>query len=143
MSFNTESTTRVNSPDTGKKKILVIDDRARDTHLVKLCLEMTNRYEVMEENDPNAAIRTAERYHPDLILLDVMMPGKDGGALAAAFHANPRLYNVPIVFLTALVTKEEIDAGVGSSSEHPYLSKPIIPTELFSCLEHELEKSAR
>ncbi len=136
----TETITHPAATAAGKRKILVIDDRPRDTQLVKLCLEMTNHYDVREENDPNAAVSVAEKYQPDLVLLDVMMPGKDGGAVAAAFQANPKLRHIPIVFLTALVTKEEIEAGVGSDSRHPFLSKPIIPAELVSCLEHQLEK---
>jgi putative two-component system response regulator len=121
-----------------KKRILVVDDRPRDTRLVKLCLERTNDYEVLEENDSNAAVAAAEAFHPQLILLDIMMPGQDGGLLAAAMHANPKLKDVPIVFLTALVTPEEVDAVGGMLGDHPFLAKPITPSELVACLKDHL-----
>ena len=103
MSVNIETTMK-----TEKKRILVVDDRARDTRLVKLYLERTNDYVVREENDAMAALSAAEEFQPHLILLDVMMPGMDGGELAACFQANPKLKAVPIVFLTAAVTKGEV-----------------------------------
>ena len=125
--------------NTEKKRILVVDDRARDTGLVKLCLELTNDYVVQEENDANAAITTAEAFHPELILMDIMMPGMDGGQLAAKMQANPKLKSVPIVFLTSLVTKGEVDAGHGRVGEYPFLAKPIMPSELVACLHQQLD----
>ena len=64
---------------TEKKRILVVDDKASDSQLVKNCLEQTNDYVVREENDPQKALATAEAFQPHLILLDVRMPGMDGG----------------------------------------------------------------
>ncbi|MGD0812210.1 MAG: response regulator [Verrucomicrobiota bacterium] len=96
-----------------KMRILAVDDQASNTRLVKLCLEQTNDYVVREENDAKAALATAEEFLPHLILLDVLMPGMDGWDLAACFQANPKLKGVPIVFLTASITKSEVDAGGG------------------------------
>ena len=59
------------------------------------------------------SLSAAEEFGPDLILLDVMMPGVDGGELAARFKASAKLKTVPTVFLTAAVTKEEVSAGGG------------------------------
>ena len=105
---------------TGKKRILAVDDRASNTRLVKLYLERTNDYVVREENDPKAALAAAEQFQPHLILLDVMMPGLDGGDLAACFQASPKLKAVPIVFLTAAVTKGEVEAGGGEIGGNPF-----------------------
>jgi CheY-like chemotaxis protein len=104
---------------TEKKRILAVDDRASNTRLVKLYLEQTNDYLVREENDAKAAVSAAEEFQPDLILLDVMMPGLDGGDLAASFQANPKLKAVPIVFLTAAVTKEEVKSSGGRLGGYP------------------------
>jgi CheY-like chemotaxis protein len=99
------------------KRILVVDDRASDTRLVKLYLERDSDYVVREVNDAKAAIASAEEFQPSLILLDLMMPGMGGTELASRFEANPRLKAVPIVFLTAAVTKEQwIRLGGGSAS---------------------------
>jgi CheY-like chemotaxis protein len=123
---------------TEKKRILVVDDKASDTRLVKLCLEQTNDYVVREENDAKNAVATAEQFRPHLILLDVRMPGLDGGDLAANLRANPQLHAVPIIFLTSLVTKSEIAAGSGRVGSYPLLAKPIILPELVACLKQHL-----
>lgn len=121
-----------------KKRILIVDDKVSDTRLVKLCLEQTNDYVVREENNAETALASAEEFRPHLILLDVRMPGMDGGELAACIQANPKLNTVPIVFLTSLVTKSEIAAGSGRGGKFPILAKPIILQELIACLKRLL-----
>ena len=123
---------------TEKKRILVVDDEAPNTRLLKRYLEQTNDYVVREENDAKAALSAAEEFQPHLILLDVMMPGMDGGELAACFQANPKLKAVPIVFLTAIVTKGEVKAGRGRVGKFPFLAKPIVLSEVVACLKHHL-----
>jgi two-component system, OmpR family, response regulator len=127
--------TTVNS---NKKRILVVDDETANTRLLKLYLEQTNRYEVREENSSKAAVSTAEAFQPHLILLDVMMPGMDGGEVAARFKANAKLKDVPIVFLTATVTKGEVDAGGGLIGKLPFVAKPIVLPEVTACLKRIL-----
>ena len=124
---------------TEKKRILIVDDKPSDTLLVKLCLEQTNDYVVREENNARMAIAAAEKFRPHLILLDVRMPGMDGGELAANIQANPKLTAVPIVFLTSLVTKSEMAAGGGRGGKHPILAKPIVLSELIACLKQHLD----
>ena len=133
MSVNMKTTMK-----TEKKRILVVDDRARDTRLVKLYLERTNDYVVREENDAMAALSAAEEFQPHLILLDVMMPGMDGGELAACFQANPKLKAVPIVFLTAAVSKGEVEAGGGMIGGRHFLAKPVVLSEVVACLKDHL-----
>lgn len=131
-----------NPPPAEKKRILVVDDKTSDSQLVKSCLEQTDQYVVREENDPKKAMTTALEFRPHLILLDVRMPGMDGGELAACILADPRLSAVPIVFLTALVTKSEIAAGNGRSGKYPMLAKPIILRELIACVKQSLTTRA-
>jgi CheY-like chemotaxis protein len=121
-----------------KKRILVVDDEASITRLLKLNLEQTNEYEVRPENDALAAVAAAEEFKPDLILLDVMMPGLDGGELAARFQAHPRLKSVPIVFLTAAATKGEVYARGGKVGGLPFLAKPVEIAEVVACLKRHL-----
>ena len=120
------------------KRILVVDDRASDTRLVKLYLERDSDYVVREVNDAKAALAAAEEFEPSLILLDLMMPGMGGTELAGRFAANPKLKAVPIVFLTAAVTKEQVDSVGGRIGKFPYLAKPIVLTEVAACLKHIL-----
>jgi CheY-like chemotaxis protein len=123
---------------TEKKRILAVDDQASNTRLVKLYLEQTNDYEVREENDARAALSTAEAFQPHLILLDVMMPGLDGGELAASFKASPQLKAVPIVFLTAVVTQGEVAEGRGRVGGQSFLAKPVVLLEMVACLKLHL-----
>jgi CheY-like chemotaxis protein len=106
--------------------------------LLKLYLERTNVYMVREENDARAALSAAKQFQPHLILLDVMMPEMDGGELAACFQADPQLKTVPIVFLTAAVTKGEVAAGRGRVGGYPFLAKPVVLPEVLACLKHHL-----
>jgi DNA-binding response OmpR family regulator len=108
-----------------KKKILVVDDETSITRLLKLNLEGTGKYDVLEENEGKRALAAAQSFRPDLVLLDVMMPDADGGDVAAAMRGDHQLQTVPIVFLTAAVRKEEIDARGGMIGGFPYVAKPL------------------
>jgi CheY-like chemotaxis protein len=121
-----------------KKRILVVDDEASITRLLKLNLEQTNDYEVRAENDALAAVAAAEEFKPHLILLDVMMPGLDGGQLASRFQASPKLKAVPIVFLTAAATKGEVYNRGGKVGGLPFLAKPVEIAEVVACLKQQL-----
>ena len=121
-----------------KKRILVVDDEPSITPLLKLNLEQTGDYEVRTENVSKAALATAEEFRPELILLDVMMPDMDGGDLAGAFEASPNTKGVPIVFLTATITREEVRARHGLVGGLPFLAKPVNLHEVLGCLERHL-----
>ncbi len=123
---------------TEKKNILVVDDEPRNTRLLKLYLEQTSAYVVLEENNPKAALAAAEKFQPHLILLDVMMPGMDGGELASRMQASPKLKRVPIVFLTAAVTKGEVEAKGGQLGGFPFLAEPVVLSEVLTGLKQHL-----
>jgi two-component system OmpR family response regulator len=121
-----------------QKRILVVDDEPSITRLLKLNLEQTGDYLVRTENDSKAAGAAAEQFRPDLILLDVMMPGLDGGEVASALRAHPAIQGVPIVFLTAAVTREEVRARHGLVGGEPFLAKPVNLREVLGCLAEHL-----
>jgi CheY-like chemotaxis protein len=123
---------------TEKKRILVVDDQAQNTRLLKLYLERTQQYVVREENNARAALSSAEEFQPNLILLDVMMPGMGGGELATCLRASPQLKAVPIVFLTAAVTKGEVAAGGGLVGGFPFLAKPVVLSEVLACVKEQV-----
>lgn len=120
------------------KRILVVDDEPGITRLMKLNLEHTGLFEVETENCARNAVATAERFQPDLILLDVMMPGLDGGSLAGTLQVHPKLKDVPIVFLTATVTRKEVSARLGIVGGLPFLAKPVHLKEVLACLRYHL-----
>jgi len=104
-----------------KSRILVVDDEPNLSGIVRLFLEKTQRFEVRVENRSALALAAALEFSPELVLLDVDMPGKDGGDVAAEIQAEPTLRGVPIVFLTSMVSAAE--AGVRGGMY--FLSKPV------------------
>ena len=120
-----------------KACILIIDNNRDFAHSAKLALERTGRYFVYEENDASKAHQTAQGVKPDLILLDIAMPEADGGEVAARIESDPTLHRIPIVFLTALVTKAETKSGLQIQG-HPFLAKPIGIPELVAGIERYL-----
>ena len=131
------------SVEQGKEKprILIIDDSRDFTHSAKLALERTGRYSVWEENEPARAHQTAQRVMADLILLDIAMPETDGGEVAARIESDPTLHRIPVVFLTALVTKAEARSGLQIHG-HPFLAKPISIPDLVAGIERNLPAHA-
>jgi CheY-like chemotaxis protein len=124
--------------NTTKKRILVVDDEESLTRLLKVCLEESGRFDVQVENVATQALETARQFHPDLILLDVMMPEIDGGVLVNQFRENPRFKDVPIVFLTALTTPTEVHQRGGIIGGLPFLAKPVDIPEVIDCLNKQL-----
>ena len=120
-----------------KCRILVVDNEPEATRLIKLLLENTGDYLVCEENDARRAIETAGVFRPDLVLLDIVMPEADGGEVAEEMEADARLQGTPIIFLTALATKQEADAGMKIQG-HPFLAKPITIGNLIDAIERHL-----
>jgi CheY-like chemotaxis protein len=131
----------LDSIEDSAQRILIVDNDKNTTHLVKILLEKTGRYLVFEENDPSRARQTARNFRPDLIFLDVVMPDRDGAEIAAQMRADPELHNAPIIFLTALVTRAEANAGLRIDG-HAFLAKPIDIQELISTIEGHLPARA-
>lgn len=125
--------------DAAKKKILVVDDEPDLTDFVREALESTGRYEVRTENNGLSAAAAAKEFHPDLILLDFLMPGIEGSRVAAEIRAEASLKKVPIVILTAIITKEEQASEKGGLlGGFPFLAKPVSIDELRRCADTQL-----
>jgi two-component system, OmpR family, response regulator len=121
-----------------KKRILVVDDETSITTLLKMNLEQTDDYEVQVENNSVHAITAAKEFKPDLILMDVLMPGIGGGELASRLQAIPQFEKVPIVFLTAVATKREVSEHGGLLGGLPFLAKPVEVPEVVTCVRQYL-----
>ena len=122
-----------------KRRILIVDNDRESSRLVKILLERTGRYLVLEENAATKAHQSARNFRPDVILLDPAEAGPetDGGEVEAQIQADPELQGTPIVFLTALVTKAEAKTGLRIQG-HPFLAKPISIPELIKGIEENL-----
>ncbi len=123
-----------------KKKIMIIDDEEFFTKLVKLNLEKTGKYEVRAENKGSQGLAVAREFKPDLILLDILMEDMEGSEVAVQLKNDVNTRDIPVVFLTAVVKKEEVASGSGVIGGHPFIAKPISINELISCIEQNLSK---
>ena len=123
-----------------RKKILVVDDEKPITIYLKTCLESTGNYEVREENSGALGLKAADEFRPDLILLDIMMKDMTGDVFASRIKNDPRLANIKIIFLTGMVSREEVKAKGGLIGGYPYLAKPI---SRFKDLTDSIESALR
>lgn len=127
----------------GKTKILVVDDEERLTKMVKLNLEQTGNYEVMVENISTNALDTVRNFKPDLIILDIMMPDISGDMIAQQIMDDEELKNIKIIFLTAIVTKDEVKIKGGEIAGRTFIAKPVKIDELISCIEEKLKTNLK
>jgi len=123
-----------------KKRILIIDDEASFTRMVRLNLEKSGQFEVREENRAAYAVAAAREFKPDLILLDVIMPTMDGGDVAAHIQNDRHLKDTPIVFLTATVSQREAGPGGLNSGGSLFLAKPVSVENLIKCINENIRK---
>ena len=113
-----------------KKKILIVDDEEDFCYFVKLNLEETEHFEVLTAYDGKEGIDMAIRYHPDLILLDIIMPKMMGTEVAEALRSNKSTRNIPILFVTAILKREEVGGMKRKFGGNIFLCKPVKLNEL-------------
>lgn len=120
-----------------RAKILIVDDDPRLSALMSAIL-IRGGHDAREENRSFAAVATAREYRPDLVLLDVDMPGKDGGTVAAELRMDASLARTPIIFVTSLVAKSESGLRGGER----FLAKPVEPAVLLGAVQEMLPTAA-
>lgn len=108
--------------------ILIVDDHAPNRELLSDLLQNAD-YRLVEAVNGHEAIRLAEQCLPDLILLDVMMPGLDGFEVCRHLRANPKIAEVPVVMVTALGDRESRIKGIGCGADE-FITKPFDRIEL-------------
>ena len=111
-------------------KILIVDDKLETLVLMQELL--TSRgYEVMLANDAERALALVHSARPDLVVLDVVMPGRSGYELCRELKSDPQTRLIPIVIITGLSDREDRIRGIEAGADD-FLSKPIFPEELFA-----------
>ena len=109
-------------------RILVVDDTAANVHILQLRLA-AHGYEVLTATDGEAALAAARDAHPDLILLDVMMPKVGGLEVCRQLRADPSFPFTPIIMVTAKADPKDVVAGLEAGGDE-YLTKPVDQTAL-------------
>lgn len=113
---------------TGIQKVLVVDDDNDIRDLLVLDLEMSG-YEVFTADNGFRAEQVAKESLPDLIVLDVMMPGRTGYEVLTSLRADDRTNEIPVVMLTALTNDDDVWAGWAAGADY-YMTKPFDYGEL-------------
>ena len=120
-------------------QILMIDDEEPFSFFVKLNLETDPRFKVTTALRGDDGLKLAKSIKPDLILLDIMMPGMFGTEVAEKLLEDPRTKDIPIIFLTAALKKDEADEMDGRIGGREFIAKPITKEELVIRIEATLE----
>lgn len=120
-------------------RIMVVDDEDDIRKIIRYTL--TGDFEITEACDGLDALEKLERYEPDLIIMDVMMPLMNGLETSRAIRENSRFNDIPILFLSGLSTKKDMEKGYRSGA-YLYLTKPFEPSQLASTVKNFAKKYA-
>ena len=127
-----------------KAKILLIDDDVDFVESTKTILE-SKPYEVIVAYEGDEGLRKAREENPDLILLDIIMPVKDGFTAAEQLKKDPKLSKIPVLMLTGFAAKGQetpipVSRGFALEAED-YIDKPVRPDELLARVDKQLKKA--
>ena len=122
--------------ESGLKTILIVDDTPENIDILNELLSEFNRKVAV---NGQMAVKVAEKTHPDLILLDVMMPVMDGFEAAKKLKENPETSDIPIVFITAKTDVNSFIEGFEIGA-HDYIMKPFDPKVVLSVVKGKLEE---
>lgn len=111
------------------KKVLIVEDQADIRELIRMSLELAD-YEIHEAEDGDQGLQMINRIQPDLVLLDVMMPGSlDGLAVCKRVKSDPSKRRIKVVMLSARNQASDRQAGLSAGADD-YLMKPFSPRQL-------------
>ena len=119
-----------------KKRILVVDDESTNIKILKYTLGLD--YNVSAATDGPDALEVAEELLPDLILLDIVMPDMDGYAVISKLKGNEKTKDIPVIFLTAMVSPEDETKGFNLGASD-YIFKPFSSDLLLRRVEMNLK----
>jgi len=121
-----------------KIKILVVEDEAPIQELLQFNLER-NKYRVKVVDSGEEALTMAAQFQPDLILLDIMLPGADGLEVCKNLKADPKTERIPIIMLTALCEEADVVTGLELGADD-YITKPFSPRVLLARVKAALRR---
>ena len=120
------------------KKLLVIDDEEYFCRAVKKAIEMKRDLQVLTATRGDEGLRLARTQKPDLILLDIVMPGMMGTQVAEELLQDPNTASIPVIFVTAIVKKEETEREMGFLGGRMFIAKPVVVDELLKKIDSAL-----
>ncbi len=120
-------------------KILIVDDEPPIREVIRFALEAAD-FQTLEAGHANEAMRQIITENPDLILLDLMLPGRSGVEFARQIKQNPRIRDIPIIMLTAKSQEQDKVKGLDVGADD-YITKPFSPRELLSRIKAVLRRT--
>ena len=108
--------------------VLVVDDDEDNIRIISTML-LARGYEVRLARDGRGAVESIRQQRPDLVLLDVMMPGLDGMQVLDAIRADPRLASLPVILVTAKTEDQDLLEGYRAGAQY-YVTKPFTSRQL-------------
>lgn len=124
------------------KKILVVDDEKDSATALRLFIEKIGKYEIRVETIGSQAFAAAKQFKPDLMLLDIMMPDVDGGEVANQMKADDETIDIPIVFVSGAITKEEAKEQGSIQGGYPIIAKPVLMNEVVEVIGKYIPEKA-
>lgn len=121
-------------------KVLIVEDESKIRTLLKLYLERNN-YVVKEATNGKDVLALVEKYHPDVIVLDILMPNKTGVEVCKKIRKHPDYYKIPIIFLSSLNQKASIIEGLEAGGDD-YMTKPFDPNELVARINAVIRRTS-
>ena len=118
------------------RKLLIADDEPGIRSLVRMTLEMDS-CEILEAGNGHEALDVARAEHPDLVFLDVMMPGPSGIEVCRALKADPETKDITVILLTAKAQDRDREEGLAAGADG-YFTKPFSPVALMSKVDEVL-----
>jgi DNA-binding response OmpR family regulator len=115
--------------ESGKRKVLVVDDDPEIVELIVDILGRDGRFDVKTASSGYEAGIATQRFRPDLILLDYMLPDVNGNVVCQTIRKNPEFENIKIIIVSGVVKQDEIDQLLKSGAEG-FVKKPFNVTEL-------------
>lgn len=126
----------------GKKpRILIVDDDPVIVRLLQINFRLEG-YEVDTASRGEEALQRVREHLPDVVVLDVMMPGLDGWEVCRQLKENPKVSHIPVIFLSARAQDEDRQRGYALGVDE-YVTKPFDPAHLVEIVRRSLEKQTR
>ena len=129
VKFMKENKIPLDTIESGKRKVLVVDDDAEIVELIVDVLDRDGRFDVETASSGYEAGIATERFRPELILLDYMLPDVNGNIVCQAIRGNPEFENIKIIVVSGVVKRDEIAQLIKSGAED-FIRKPFDVTEL-------------
>jgi excisionase family DNA binding protein len=129
VKFMKANTIPLNGLETGKKKVLIVDDDAEIVDLLVDVLSRDGRFEVKTATSGYEAGIHTQRFRPDCILLDYMLPDVNGNVVCHTIRKNPEFENIKIIIVSGVIKQDEIDQLLKSGAQD-FIKKPFDINEL-------------